>query len=134
MIYHCALFVAIKQQKMHGTSITINVVTEINTMLVLSVITSILYENTKQNLTLKKITTFARCICKLLLANFDVAQCALQQVIATKSQTSPHFPSQPNLCPIISFHNSLSNFYRFHTSCQTIYLTHTICCYQQFEH
>ena len=30
-----------------------------------------------------------------------------------KTQTFPHFLSQLNLCPIISFHNSLSNFYLF---------------------
>jgi len=47
----------------------------------------------------------------LLFANFDVAQCALQQVIATKSPPFPHFLSQKNLCIISSLHNSLSNFY-----------------------
>jgi len=33
--------------------------------------------------------------------------------LTTKSQTFPHFLSQLNLCPIISLHNSLSNFYLF---------------------
>jgi len=69
---------------------------------------------------------------QIIIFNFDVAQCALQQVIATKSPTSPHSLSQQTFVPSPHFTIAFQTSARFHTSCHTIYLTHTICC-QQFQ-